>query len=363
MQHNITKKIALFIIINFYFSVNVFSQKDLYAGIEIGSKGVKFSVIDVQNIKKGKYEIITYWTENIGIAKGISINGSLAKEDIDKASSVVLKNLYKLKNTYKVLDENIFVVASSGVGMANNMQELIDEIKRVTRKDLDYIDAATEGKMLLKGSIPPKKFDDAIILDIGGGNTKGGYIDVQNNDEFVFFSLKLDYGTITLTEAINKTNQYNDIEDIEVFKRKAFSYNPMLRESVANMINTKPAALRKNEIYLSGGALWAFTTLYYNKETDDHFIPIKMSDILEYDAVLKNNYSKIEEIAKNSKNANAVLKTYNQRYLISANTILIACLEAIPDLGNKKIFFAKEGQIAWLVSYVVDRTKRIKNNF
>ncbi|MGO4771531.1 exopolyphosphatase [Flavobacterium sp. W22_SRS_FK3] len=357
-------KIYLLIVFGVFFYFDSYSQKSVYAGIEIGSKGIKISVIDVNNIKKGDYDIISYWTENIGIAKGISIDGNLAEGDINRAGAVVFENLTKIKNKYNVADENIFIVASSGVALANNTQALIDKIKVSTNKELEFISAETEGKMLLKGSIPPNEYQDALILDIGGGNTKGGYVDVQNDNKFEFFPLKLDYGTITLTEAINKTIVIpKETEDIEVYKEKSFAYAPLLREKISEMLNTKPLSLQKKRIYLSGGAIWAFTTLYYNNDNDDHFVPLKMEDILYYDAILKNNFGKYENLAKTNKNADKVINTYSQRHLISANNILIACLESIPDLKSKKIYFAKEGQIAWLVSYVVDRSKKVKNNF
>ena len=77
------KYIVLKVIIIFIFLVSpsLFSQEH-YAGIEVGSKGVKMSVINVQNIKKGKYEVVDFWTENIAIAKGISIDGKLAANDL-----------------------------------------------------------------------------------------------------------------------------------------------------------------------------------------------------------------------------------------------------------------------------------------
>lgn len=150
---------------------------------------------------------------------------------------------------------------------------------------------------------------------------------------------------------------------MQVYKEKSFEYSPVLREKIQQMLKTKPLSLQKKKIYLSGGAIWAFVTLYYNNNSDDHFVPLKMEDIVNYDAILKNNFVKYENLAKTSKESDKVINTYSQKHLISANTILIACLESIPDLNSKKIYFAKEGQIAWLVSYVVDRSKKIKNNF
>jgi len=50
------------------------------------------------------------------------------------------------------------------------------------------------------------------------------------------------------------------------------------------------------------------------------------------------------------KEVETVLKTYSQKYLISGSNRQLVTLEAIPNINNKKLFFAKEGQIAWLVT-------------
>lgn len=364
MQSGNLFKLLLFITFSTLFSFESFAQKNFYAGIEIGSKGIKISVIEVKNIKKGDYTIVEYWTENVGIAKGISIDGNLADEDINTAGSVVLGNLAKIRSKYNIPDENIFIVASSGVAMAKNTSALAGKIKLLTNRDLDFITAETEGKMLLKGLIPPSDYKDAVVLDIGGGNTKGGYVEILPGDQFVFFPLELEYGTITLTEAINKTIVIpGQINDINVYQDKSFNYVTRLRKKAQEMLYAKPMSLQKKKIYLSGGAIWAFVTLYYDDADQDNFVPIKMEDIINYDAVLKNNFNRYKNLAKTNESANKVLNTYNQKHLISANNILIACLEDIPDINSKKIYFARQGQIAWLVSYIVDRSKKVKVNF
>jgi hypothetical protein len=110
---------------------------------------------------------------------------------------------------------------------------------------------------------------------------------------------------------------------------------------------------------MSGGAVWAFYTLS-NGAAKETFNKFNLEDVLNYDAVLKNNFRIFEELAKTDKDVERVLKTYSQKYLISASNILLVCLEAIPDINDKKLYFAKEGQIAWLVSYIADRSKKVK---
>jgi exopolyphosphatase/pppGpp-phosphohydrolase len=328
----------------------------MFAGIEIGSKGIKMSIIDVHNIKKGNINVKSFWTENVAIAKSISIDGNMAPEDIDRAITIISNNYNKIKNEMKVPDANIFIVASSGVAMAQNTQVLTDKVKTATGKDLEFIEAHMEGKMLLKGCIPPIDYKNSMILDIGGGNTKGGYIDVVNNNAFVFFPLSLNYGSVTLTQSVIKQTRN---EDLDEFNSRSFSFLPTLREQVNAMYKSSPQALSKEKIYMSGGAVWAFYTLYKGV-TKEPFNQFKLEDVINYDAILKNNFKKFEDLAKTDPEIEKVLKTYSQKYLISGSNILLVCLEALPDVNNKKLYFAKEGQIAWLISYIADRSKKVK---
>ncbi len=352
------KKILFFSFLVYLTQNLSFAQNiNLYAGIEIGGKGIKTSVIEITNIKRGEFNIISYWAENVGIAKGISIDGNLLKEDIDKTALIVKKNYERIKSEFNVTESNIFIVGSSGVAMAKNTKELIEIVKTDINKDLEFIDVSTEGRMLLKGCVPPTEYKNAMVLDVGGANTKGGYIDVRNDDNnFIFFPLSLNYGSVTLAQAVLKKTKN---ETISEFNEKSFGFLPSIREQVAAMYASSPVALEKEKVYMSGGAVWAFYTLY-NGAAKNTFNEFNLEDVLNYDAILKNNFQKYEELAKTDKNVRQVLDTYKQVNLISGSNILLVCLEALPKINDKKLFFAKEGQIAWLVSYVADRSKKVK---
>ena len=351
------KLLALLVLLFFTFNVGLAQKnKNLFGGIEIGSKGIKMSVLDVDNIKKGDYEIKSFWTENVGIAKGISIDGNLAQEDMTIATDVVKNNLTKLKTEFNILEENIFIVGSSGVAMAKNTNELIAKVRIATGKELDFISANQEGKMLMRGLIPAENYDTSVVLDIGGGNTKGGYVDIFNNNNFVFFPVSLNYGSITLTEFINKKTKTNTLSE---YVEKHFGFLPELRDQVKTMYNSRPKALEKENIYMSGGAVWAFYTLYHGV-AKQNFHEFKLEDVIYYDAIIKNNFKKFEELAKTDKDAERVLKTYSQKHLISASNLFLITLEAIPNINNKKLYFANQGQIAWLVSYIADKSRKVK---
>jgi exopolyphosphatase/pppGpp-phosphohydrolase len=358
-------QVLFFILLNLFFSANSFSQKNLYAGIEISRRTIKISVLEVNNIKKAEYKILYFLNEEgLSFAKHIAADGELTQDDINKAGTIVFDELTKIRSKFKIPEENIFIVAASVFASARNLDVLKNKITSLTNKNLDVINAEEEAKVLVKGSIPPVDYANALLLDIGAQNTKGGYIDELEDNKLEFIPLELDFGTMTLTDAVKKTvaNQ-NQANDISVYQEKSFDFNPVLRKKIKEMLDANPLLLKKEKIYLSGGAVWAFATLYYNENVKDHYVTLNLEDVINYDAILKNNFTKFNTLAKINKEAARVLSTYDQQYLISANNILVSCLESIPDLEKKKIYFVKEGPKAWLISYIADRSKKVNTNF
>lgn len=357
-------QILFFILLNLFFSINSFAQKNLYAGIEIGRRAIKVSVLDVNNIRKADYDILYFATERFSFADHITANGELTQEDIDKASITVFNQLNKIKTDFKLLEGNIFIVAAPVFSSARNIDVLKNKIISLTKKNLDILNVNEEPKTLVKGAIPPVDYANAFLLDIGAQTTKGGYIDELEDDKLEFIPLELDFGTMTLTDAVQKTvaNQ-NQANDMSVYQEKSFDFNSVLRKKIKDLLDKNPLLLKKDKIYLSGGAVWAFATLYYNENIKEHYVSLSMEDVLNYDAILKNNFIKFTTLSKTNKEAARVLSTYDQKYLISANNILVSCLESIPNLETKKIYFVKDGQTIWLISHIADRSKKVNTNF
>ena len=357
-------QILFFILLSLFFSTNSFAQKNLYAGIEIGRRAIKVSVLDVNNIRKADYDILYFSNDRFSFADHITANGELTQEDIDKAGITVADQLKKIRAEFKLLEENIFIVAAPVFSSARNIDVLKNNITSLTKKNLDILNVNEEPKTLVKGAIPPVDYANAFLLDIGAQTTKGGYIDELEDDKLEFIPLELDFGTMTLTDAVQKTvaNQ-NQANDMSVYQEKSFDFNSVLRKKIKDLLAKNPPLLKKDKIYLSGGAVWAFATLYYNENIKEHYVSLNMEDVLNYDAILKNNFTKFTTLAKTNKEAARVLSTYDQKYLISANNILLSLLESIPNLETKKIYFVKDGQTIWLISHIADRSKKVNTNF
>lgn len=102
--------ILFFILLNLFFSINSFAQKNIFAGIEIGRRAIKVSVLDVSNIRKADYKILYFWTERIPFADHIAATGELTQDDINKTSITVVDQLKKLEKNTRFLKKTFLLL-------------------------------------------------------------------------------------------------------------------------------------------------------------------------------------------------------------------------------------------------------------
>ena len=104
------------------------------------------------------------------------------------------------------------------------------------------------------GIIPATSRYVTSIFDIGSGNTKGGYITLQDEDYFECSSFS--FGTVSLTERIQKLAKRKGITYLEA----ARTIEPQIKQEVSAEINRIPGYTNSEYKYtcLVGGAVWAF---------------------------------------------------------------------------------------------------------
>ncbi len=330
-------------------------DKDVYAGIEVGAKGVKVTILKIINIKKAEYEVVDSWADNTTVGKGISTTGVILPEDITNAATIVFNDYQRLTSTkYPLTKDRIFIVISSGVAKAKNVAILSESIEKLTLKKPKIVTIEEESKLLIKGGIPPKKLDDAVMIDIGGGNTKGGFVvKVQGSDSYVFVPFGFDYGTVTLTEKNKKTAAEGSFDD---FLRVNAANSDTISKLIKIAFNKNPLFQTKKNIYFSGGSVWAFAVLSGLK-TKDTYSSFTSQNVKDYYLNLLTNYKQIETNSQTNEEAKNVLNTYSQLYLISGNSILLNILKNIDNIDNKNLYFINQGHLNWLKGFILESAK------
>jgi exopolyphosphatase/pppGpp-phosphohydrolase len=343
-----------------------FSQVDnYYAGIEISAKSLKISVLELVNLKKGTYNVVDTWSEDINIGRNISVSGSLNPKDIMTTTTTLKENYEKIKISKGVDPSRIYVVISSGVSIAKNTEELIKSIESELKITPKTISVDEETKLLLQGSLPPDSMDEAIMLDIGGGNTRGGFLTkLKVKDSYFYSPITLKYGTVTLTEKIKNSVKVKD--DYNEYIKATSLYNDSINKIFKDILKTNQLFQVKEFINLSGGAVWALATLTKSSNEADANkskkpVTFSIQDVKNYHLDLITNFSKFEKLSETNEEAKKVLKTYSQLYLISGNSILLAFLNSIDKVEKKTLTFQDQGYVAWLKAYIIENIKGKKD--
>jgi hypothetical protein len=345
-----------------------YENSAVYAGIEVGAKGVKMSVLEVgKNAQK---------TGAFNVLKDTSLNSdfiSFTPASFD-ATLKALTSLYNnaLKE-YGIPSESIYTVLSSGVKVQAEkdrkeswMSNLTDSFKlRIgePKREVFVIDALQEAKLSHLGIVPESRRYNTFLIDIGSGNTKGGFF--PNGDTKTFKLFQLSWGTKSTANATEKR-----IEDDNSMENYNKQLNRVLiaaeNSEIIYMVNESGAYPMSDYIAFSGGIAWSVATLIAPELVGNSVVPVSYEDVLKFSDRLYTNYASVSDaaIVKSitdksldktaiSKEVKKVNQVFDQRALMAGTGLLLKIMRQFEGVYEKKQFFlVKNGQVGWISAYV-----------
>lgn len=337
--------------------------EELFAGIDIGSKGVKLSIIGVSvSPKKG----LTY-----NLRKSMSINtepSALSAASIRETAAAVrdLIDTATVKNS--VVADRLFVVMSSGLKQATDKApgkeaELVaairDAVKNPSLK-VDVVSFEDEAKYGALAMIVPELHLSSSIMDIGGGNVKGGYLLNRSKFEAVNFP----YGTKAFGKIVK--TKYPDA-DIKGYIAGVDNEIVAVREEMAIEMNRRVGLKNRKNVYLLGGIAFVMNTLLHPERaaiigrpvevTLDDVKKFRQMSVSNYEELINPDYGKIadpvvKQIAEEDVKT-ITTKLYNNQDIIAGATILETVMkEYARDGVQKRFYFIKGGDVAWISGYI-----------
>lgn len=260
-------------------------QPRAYAGIEIGSKGVKATVLVLTPRADDGYDVNEPFRRSINttIIAGVKAKGAFDPQSIEETAKAVKELQDQILANYQVDKNSLHIVGSSAVAKAANRDQLAEKVKELTGHTLGYINKDEEVLYNLVGSIPADKVLKALSVDIGSGNTKIGYWDKTGNNGKVV-AVEIPLGTVTLTDAVAKAG-----DDPKALLNAADrvlkdELGPKLQEAMAKT----PGYRNRRPVYLVGGIVWAITTLTKPGNSQD-FVKLTPADIDAFMNGIKND--------------------------------------------------------------------------
>ncbi len=344
-----------------------FSDANVYAGIEVGAKGVKMSILEISKDKK---------TGAFNVLKDTSINTDFISFSHPNFNAT-LDGLYGLYNQaimqYGIPSRRVFTVISSGVKMQadkENKKEWIDKLvdsflyrSNESRRRVAVVDVADEARLSHLGIVADNDRYNTFLIDIGSGNTKGGYFPFGNTTDFKMF--QVNWGTKSTTNAAEKRcgedkslPNYNK----QLVKVAAEAEN----KDIIYAVNESGAYPKSDNIAFSGGIAWSVATLLHPELNAQATVTVTYDEVAAFcdklytdfnlfseEGLVKNIKGKPAELAATAKEIKRVHQVFDQHALMAGSRLLLKIMRQFETLKEKKQFFlVKNGQVGWVSAYV-----------
>ncbi|UEG48883.1 tetratricopeptide repeat protein [Ferruginibacter lapsinanis] len=335
---------------------------DLYAGIEIGAKGIKLSVIDVKLSKDREYG----YTLKLDTAINTDA-ASLSYQSEKETSDAVAILLDIINSRFKIPANKIYVVVSSGLRQELDKYNKLEYFESIIRpKGMDVaikitsITPEQEAELSVLGIIPQRHRFTAGQLDIGSGNTKGGYFTANKIFEPITFSL----GTKSFQRLVESTAK-GDVNDFATMAEKLWN-DSLSKYAIREFVSKREIKL-KDMLYLSGGIVWAIVSLQHPEKINDNYVEITPSEIATFKKEIVQNYDKLthpdltiipspEDVKAAGKNIGRVLKTFDQKAMVAGAIWLNHLMQEITTINPaKKIIYPKYGYVGWISGYIIKK--------
>ena len=340
-----------------------------FAGIEVGSKGVKMTLIarEKSRSKDDNYQVLKDTSVNTDF---ISFSSSSYNATLQALTALYQKAL----NDFDVPAKRIFTVVSSGVKVqaakdnkSDWITKLASEFKAAiseSDRKVVVVDVIDEAKLSHLGIVPEERRNTTFLIDIGSGNTKGGYFNGSNTSDFKLFQLT--WGTKSVSNAAEKRS--GDDLTIQNFDKNV--NRVVLGEAnteIVYAVNVSNAYNMSDYVAFSGGIAWATATLLSPELADNPVVPVTYDDVVNFRAALIKNYAMFSDsrivntlsnLAEDEKttiggNVKTVNKVFDQKAMLAGTALLLNIMRQFEGVYEKKQFFlVKNGQVGWISAYV-----------
>jgi len=344
-----------------------YSNSTIYSGIEVGSKGVKLSVIEIgKNARNnGAFNIL----------KDTSINTDFISFT-PATFTATLNGLYglyiKANSRYDIPAKRIYTVISSGVKMQAEkdnqtifIQNLIDSFKAKINdpnRQVEVVDVIKEASLSHIGIIPDARRYTTFLIDIGSGNTKGGFFPNGNTKEFRLF--QLNWGTKSTANATEKRCE-DDKSLVNYNRQLSRVLTGAENAEIIYAVNASGAYPLSDNIAISGGIAWSVATLIHPELIDNSVVAVSFDEVKKINETLYNNYNSLlaENLTTNVNDASEkeliqkeikrVHSVFDQKSLLAGTGLLLKIMRQFASaFETKQFYLVKNGQVGWVSAYV-----------
>jgi hypothetical protein len=339
------------------------NKEEYFAGIDVGATGVKMSVMSVKlNPKTRKLDIAVakkFKSANVNMGTK-SINAY--KEGAKAIAQFLTDSIAK----YNISPDKIVVALSSGlVGRISTDTTLLkDEIRNALGNpsfNIDVVDYIKEAELTIRGAVPQSQWYTSAVIDIGSGNTKGGYylrsavpgakptmmgLEFPGTKSYAS-SIEKKYDPKDFTEYLSAID--NETKDLSLNIRREFD-------------ERRPDIKRRKTIYLLGGASYVSNVLMTPDSASEYKITmnkfavnnLKKKAITDLPSLRNPDLSRITDPKKQASAMQKISDINTQIFprdedLVSAVSLVQAFMNEITrNIAVKEVVFLNGTDTAWI---------------
>jgi len=345
-----------------------YNNSSVYAGIEVGSKGVKMSVIEIgKNAQsRGAFNILKDSSVNTDFISFSQPTFHATLEGVCGLYSTLVKQ-------YKIQPRFVFTLVSSGVKIQAEKEnktswinDLIDSFKlkiRESERQVSVIDVLEEARLSHLGIVPEIRRYNTFLIDIGSGNTKGGYFPNGNTRDFKLFQLS--WGTKSTANAAEK--RCGDDNALFNFNKQLYRVLSEAENSeIIYAVNESGSYPKSDNVAFSGGIAWSVATLMFPELIDNSVVAVTFDQVMKFQERLYGNFYSVSEIALTrnltdksldkeaiAKEVKRVHQVFDQKSLLAGTGLLLKIMRQFQSIyEGKQFYLVKNGQVGWISAYV-----------
>jgi Mor family transcriptional regulator len=345
-----------------------YNNSAVYGGIEVGSKGVKMSVIEIgKNAQsRGAFNILKDSSVNTDF---ISFNSPSFEATLDGMSGLYTT----LTKHYRIDPRFVYTVVSSGVKQQAEKEQktewianLVDSFRikiKEPDREVDVVGALDEARLSHLGIVPEARRYNTFLIDIGSGNTKGGYFPNGNTRDFKLFNVN--WGTKSVANVTDKRCG-EDKSLLNFYKQLYRVLSEAENSEIIYAVNESGSYPKSDNVAFSGGIAWSVATLMFPELIDNSVVGVTFDQVQKFYDRLYTNFNSVTEasLSKNildktadkaaiSKEIKRVHQVFDQKSLMAGTGLLLKVMRQFQSMyEGKQFYLVKNGQVGWISAYV-----------
>lgn len=351
--------------------------KVLYAGIEIGSNGPRYCLVEFLPAAKGgdNFRVVAHEQTGARLTKDMEKTGHFDEVEFRKTMKAVQTFYDRLVKEQKIPPEQIVIVSSEGLfgsiagrgdidqhekdHLTDQCREALSTaVNKATGQTMEFVNLTRFAEHELKAVVRQSDRNDAVFLDIGGGSTRGGYCDSAG--------LIHDAQGPGIRSFMGRVNDGLP-EDGNFAERAAEVAEQYLREPFRKGLRRDPEFTARSKIFLAGGIVWVMAYCQHPDDADN-YVRVTAQDIEEFTAKVRKMPELLSKIRPDGSLPSERQDWLKDEYarmriafkaperLVAGAEILLA-LSTELQFARREIWFYRHSDFSWVASYI-EETRR-----